>query len=116
MKPIKALSLIILTAFLVCSCNTKKKNMEQNNSRDQDMIVKGYTKGTIHYSDKEGDCPYQIIISTGENSLLYYDPINLSERFKQDKAIVFFKFRGLRMMNRCPRATPIEVTEMELSN
>lgn len=116
MRIIKVLSIIAMTAFLLGSCNSKKQTMEQNNNRDQEMIVQGYTKGTIHHSEKEGDCPYQIIVSTGENTLVYYDPTNLSERFKQDKAIVYFKFRGLRRMNRCPRAAPVEITEMELAN
>ena len=116
MRTIKTLSLIAITAFLLGSCNAKKQTMEADKNKDQEMIVQGYTKGTIQFSDKEGDCPYKIIVSTGNNSLLYYDPTNLSERFKQDNAIVYFKFRGLRMMNRCAKATPVEITEMEMAN
>ena len=116
MKPFKIIAIFSLAAVLISSCNAKKQNMEENKNKDQQMIVQGYTKGTIQYSDKEGDCEYKIIVSTGNNSLLFYDPTNLSERFKQDNTIVYFKFRGLRMMNRCAKASPIEVTEMELAN
>lgn len=116
MKPIKTLSIIALISIMLSGCNSKKQAMQEENNRDEQMIAQGYFKGTIQFSDQEGDCPYKIIVSNGDNSLIFYDPTNLGEAFKKDKAIVYFKFRGLRMMNRCDRASPIEVTEMELAD
>jgi len=45
-----------------------------------------------------------------------YDPINLDESFsafKQDGMKVWFTFAGLRMMNRCEKANPINLIDIQ---
>ncbi len=62
------------------------------------------------YSDKENDCEYTIKMVG--NSTYFLDPITLDDTFKKDGEKVWIKFRGLRQMNRCEKANPIELTEI----
>jgi len=77
----------------------------------QKLKAEGYVPGTIVYSDKEGDCLYTIQMSGDKNH--YLDPVNLEEKFKKNGQKVWIKFNGLRRMNRCHKAAPVEITAIK---
>lgn len=109
----KTTLLLLGAAALLCftSCkNTEevaKDNMEEKVAKET-FDPTGYTAGVIEYSKEKDDCEYTIKLKEG----LYYDPINLEDGYKKDGMAVYFKFRGLRMMNRCPKANPVSIEEM----
>ena len=109
----KTTLLVLGTAAFLCvtSCkNTKevtKDTIEEKVTEDA-FDPTGYTSGTIVYSKEKDDCKYTIKLKDG----LFYDPINLEDSYKKDGMAVYFKFRGLRMMNRCNKATPVSIEEM----
>lgn len=116
MKPIQSISLIAAMVCTLASCSSTQKAMEEKDTaKEAEMIAQGFSKGTIEHSTKEGDCAYTISVVLDGNSL-YYDPVNLEEDFQKDKAVVWFKFRGLRMMNRCDKATPVSLSEIQMAN
>ena len=79
----------------------------------QKLKAEGYALGTILYSDKEGDCPYTVQMAGDKAKSYYLDPVNLEEQYKKDGQKVWIKFNGLRRMNRCNNATPIEITAIK---
>ena len=104
----------ILTSSILSCKSTEKMNKEESSvqksiAQVQDKV--GYTSGTIVFSKAEGDCEYTIQTRDG----LFYDPINMEDAYKKEGAVVWFTFRGLRMPNRCPKANPIELTEIQLA-
>jgi hypothetical protein len=111
------LALLIVT---IVSCNSSAKTTEENaNDNTSEMKVEamkmkeaGYTSGTIVYSDEEGDCPYTIQVD-GEDNDYMFDPINLDESYKKDGMKIWFKYGGLRMMNRCVKANPVNILEIQ---
>ncbi len=76
------------------------------------MIEEGFIKGTIISSKIEGDCPITIQVEGKEGSY-FLDPINLEDNYKNDGEKVWFKFAGLRRMNRCEKANPISIIEIQ---
>lgn len=124
--------MILRTAFaifsaLVLSCGTAQKqtptpteptsNPETTTNNkimdSEKMMAAGYKLGTIVYSDVEGDCPYTIKM-LGDNKEFYYlDPSNLEESYKKDGQKVWIKFNGLRRMNRCEKANPVELVAIK---
>ncbi|GAB5398636.1 MAG: hypothetical protein Aureis2KO_02210 [Aureisphaera sp.] len=90
---------------------TDKTDMTTTTKSTSEMEAEGYLKGIVMAGKGEGACEYVIDIKGGfaEQKV---DPTNLSESFKSDSQKVWIKFRGLRMMNRCPEARPVEVTEI----
>ncbi len=103
----------IVLSILSCKSTTEvdKDNTTEKTSEKEVFDATGYTTGTIVYSKEEGDCAYTIQIKDGA----IYDPINMEEEytsFKKDGMKVYFKFRGLRMANRCPNANPIHLEEI----
>lgn len=107
-------TLILLgTAALLCfvSCkNTKevaKDNIDEKVTEEK-FDPTGYTAGVIVYSQDKDDCEYTIKLKDG----LFYDPINLEDGYKKEGMAVYFKFRGLRMRNRCNKANPISIEEI----
>ena len=77
----------------------------------EEMTAQGFVAGVIKASNGESTCDYTI----ETRSLTYLlDPTNLDKDFKEDELTVWFKFRQLRMQNRCPEASPVEVSEMQL--
>jgi len=119
----------LLTVFLfslgVFSCGTSTKTTTNENINttetttsettmsDKEMIAEGYQQGVMVYSDKEGDCPYTVQMKGDKMEFYYLDPTNLKDSFKKDSLKIWLKFNGLRIMNRCDKATPIEVIEMK---
>ncbi len=103
--------LIGAAVVLFASCkNTKEVAQDNAEQKITEEIVdlKEYTTGVIVYSEKEGDCEYTIKLKDG----LFYDPINLEDAYKVDGMAVYFKFRGLRMLNRCNKANPVSIEKM----
>ena len=109
---------ISLLFVLAMSCNTSKTITSNNENEmstedtntEQKMIEAGFKKGTIIYSEEEGDCPYTIQIEENGN---FFDPINLEESYKTGGLNVWVKYNGLRMMNRCIKANPVSIAEIQ---
>ena len=107
----KKIVLGAVIALCVISCkNTDQVAKENANkeTKEASFDPSEYKKGTIVYSDKEDDCEYTIQLKED----LYYDPIDLEDSFKKDGMIVYFKYRVLRMKNRCLKANPISINEI----
>ncbi|RFN59000.1 hypothetical protein [Marixanthomonas ophiurae] len=109
-------SLGFLFLFAI-ACNSTKETPSDNNEmisiekqNEQKMMDAGFKKGMIVFSEKEGDCPYTIKLEEGDT---YYDPINLEESYKKDGEKVWFQFNPLRRMNRCVKANPVFVSEIQ---
>ena len=90
-------------------------SLEAKKMQVEKMMAAGFQAGTIVASDAEGDCPFTIRLEDKTGTLLY-DPINLDKSFssfKQDGMKVWFTFAGLRMMNRCEKANPINLIDIQ---
>lgn len=116
----KIFSLSLLLILSITSCNTTNKATEvKSNSEEKmdkkEMIANGYLAGEISISTIEGDCPITIKIE-GKEGTYYLDPIDLKEEFHTEGEKVWFKYAGLRRMNRCEKANPISITEIIKSN
>jgi len=104
--------------LLVASCDGSKKAAaseaaaETTKAMETKMMEAGFQKGTIVASKDEGDCPYTISLELN-GEMVHYDPINLDAAFQKDGEKIWFSFRGLKMMNRCDKATPIELEQIE---
>lgn len=99
------------------ACNSTKETISGNNEMTsvekqnaEKMMAAGFKKGVVVYSNKEGDCPYTIKLEEGDT---YYDPINLEESYKTDGEKVWFQFNPLRRMNRCVKANPVYLSEIQ---
>lgn len=113
--------IILLSVAIFASCNTTKSNVNGDGSEassieeNNRMTEAGFKKGTIIYSSAEGDCPYVIDVDDPNYDYML-DPINLDENYKADGVKIWFKFAGLRMPNRCEKANPINITEIQSRN
>ncbi len=108
----------ILLSVFIFSCNSTTKTATNNSINDtqmesKKMIDAGFIMGTVVSSEKEGDCSFTIQIE-GVDGISFYDPINITDDFKKDGETIWFKFTGLRMMNRCDKANPIRIEEIQL--
>ncbi len=96
------------------TANTSSESSTISGNVDpQKLMAEGYMLGTIMFSDKEGDCPYTIQMPGDKMEFYYLDPLNLDEKYKVDGLKVWVKFKGLRTMNRCDKATPAEITDIK---
>ena len=114
------LSLVSLMAISL-SCDAAKSSANEEKSKSENatkqmetnLINEGYSKGTISFI-KESKCSYIII---DEASGTKFDPINIDEEkysaFKSEGTKVFYKYRSLRMLNRCSEALPIQLLEIK---
>ncbi len=112
----KTIVTLLGVAALLCftSCKNTEEVTKDNIEKkvvEEKFDPTGYTLGFITYSKEKDDCEYTIKLKKG----LYYDPINLDDSFKKDGMAVYFKFRGLRMRNRCTKANPVSIEEMRLA-
>ena len=112
---------IYITLFIllgVC-CSSKKtsaditQKSQISSFKKAELISKGFTPGVIQESTQKEDCIFTIQVSELNKQPYFIDPINLDETFKKNGLAVFFKYRALRMMNRCQRANPVEIQEMQ---
>mgnify|MGYP000069350232 FL=1 len=105
--------LTLLFPILLFSC--KSTNNSENKIAIEKMMEAGFIKGTIVTSTIEGDCPITIKVE-GKNGTYYLDPIDLREDFQIEGEQVWFKYGGLRRMNRCEKASPISIIEIIKGN
>ena len=115
MKYFNALILVFL--LILFSCNSTNKSVSTTSENEtqvmsKKMLEEGFTKGTITISKEEGDCPVTIKIE-GKDGSYYLDPINLSSDFQKEGEKVWFKYGGLKMMNRCDKASPVSIIEIQ---
>ncbi|MEZ4797160.1 MAG: hypothetical protein R2785_08315 [Flavobacteriaceae bacterium] len=120
------LTKIFTASFLIIFASCKSSQETSNHAEtdvinteaeiktmDNDMINEGFHLGEIKHL-KESECTY-IIIDGATNAK--FDPINISEEtyksLRNDGEKVYFKYRPLRRMNRCPEANPIELIEIK---
>ena len=119
MKIFTASFIIILT-----SCNSYKetsneaksesiKNDDQIKTMDSEMIGEGFQLGVVKHL-KESECSYIII---DQATKAQFDPINITEELykaiRNDGEKVYYKYRPLRRMNRCPEANPVELIDIK---
>lgn len=110
-------TLLLFAIVLFAGCSTTKNTKdvvdktESNAMESKKMIDAGFLKGTIVVSQIKGDCPYTIQMDNDKANLL--DPINLEESYMQDGVKIWFKYNGLRMMNRCEKANPVSIVEIQ---
>ncbi len=86
--------------------------MNETTADSNKMMADGFTMGTIVASNIEGDCPY-VISSEIDGNKVMYDPINLDDMYKKNGMKVWYKYNGLRMMNRCEKANPVNISEIQ---
>jgi hypothetical protein len=107
-------SLIIMASLsILMGCNSTKTTVNETTDMEQakEMIAQGFLMGTIKTYATEGNCPFVIEV-VGETPI-FYDPINLEEVYKVNDQKIWFKFAGLRRMNRCIKANPISILEIQ---
>lgn len=115
---------LVFINFIILSCissQNQPQNVETNSASEieakkitaKEMMADGFLPGRIIFSDVAGDCEYTIQLKQGEKEFYYVDPINLEENFRRDNQTIWVKFNGLRRMNRCEKATPVEITEIK---
>ncbi|KAA3623036.1 MAG: hypothetical protein DWP94_06905 [Flavobacterium sp.] len=112
---------LAIATILVISCNSASKSAAEGASKDTEaaameakkMMEAGFKKAVIVGSKAEGDCPYVLKMEDNNNML---DPINLEEGMKKDGLKVWVTYQGLRMMNRCVKANPVSIVEIEKRN
>lgn len=121
----KYFGLLVIFFTIMSCCSTNKatdtsKSTDSINNTDiqmeaKKMIADGYLAGQISISKEEGDCPVTIMVK-GKEGAYYLDPIDLKEDFQTDGEKIWFKYNGLRIMNRCVKANPISIIEIVKSN
>ena len=113
-------SLVFLFAFSIMSCCSTNKTVTENDNDSttntvsmdtQKMMDLGYQKATTVASSLAGDCPFTLQIE-GDNSYLL-DPVNLEEGYKVNGIKVWVKYTPLKMMNRCDKANPVNIVEIQ---
>ena len=50
---------------------------------------------------------------SGKDGNYYLDPMNLTDEYKKHGEKVWVKYSGLRRMNRCIKANPVSINEIE---
>jgi len=109
------LILVGLVTFL--SCDATKNVAEDSGINKEPMVSKedmeGFSLGIIEYV-KNSDCSYMIV---DEKSGEKFDPINFDKKeyldFKKDKQLIYYKYRRLRMANRCNNIQPVEIESIK---
>lgn len=111
--------------LFLTSCNSSKKTVQKttdntmsneqsvNKVMDTQMINDGFHVGEIKHL-KNSKCEYIII---DQATKAKFDPINISEEtyetLRKDAQKIYYKYRPLRMMNRCTDANPISLIEIK---
>lgn len=113
--------LCCLVSFLIIyGCITTKETAPKNDENQkvevshlvsENMLEKGFSKGTLIVSKSEA-CPYILNIEAYKDNL---DPINLSDFFKGEiPEKVWVKFSNLRRPSRCNLARPVLISEISI--
>ena len=89
------------------SKDTLNKKVLKTQFNDKQMKHDGFDIGHVKYQP-ESNCDYIII---NKDTRVKLDPINIGDKsfisLKNDIQSIYYKYRPLRRMNRCPEATPI---------
>lgn len=102
-------TLLLGVAALLCFASCKNtEEVAKDKIKEKAFDPTEYTAGVIVHSKEKNDCEYTIRLKEG----IFYDPVNLDDGFKKDGMAVYFKFMGLRMVNRCTKANPISIKEI----
>ncbi len=114
-------SMVTLT-LVAFSCNSTKTTTKDKvtDSKTEVMDAKkmaedGFWEGTVVLSKAENDCPVTIKIE-GKDGAYFLDPINMTEKYEGfiiDGTKVWIKYAGLRMMNRCDKASPVNIIDLQ---
>ncbi len=117
------IAFVIFSSILLSCVSTQNQpqNIETNSPAEIEakkiaagkMMEAGYLPGRIIYSDLADDCEYTIQLKDGDRDFYYVDPINLDEKFNTDGQTVWVKFGGLNRMNRCEKAAPVSIIEIQ---
>ena len=87
--------------------DSSRKKIIQEESYDKLMKHDGFDVGHVKHQP-ESNCDYIII---NEDTHVKLDPINIADKpfifLKNDIQSIYYRYRPLRRMNRCPEATPI---------
>ena len=113
-------SLTFFSVLLIACSSTNKATSEEKNvtntkeieMRTSEMLAAGFTKAEVVESKEEGDCPFTLKMKNKDN-VYYLDPINMTDEFKKHGEKVWVKYSGLRRMNRCIKANPVSINEIE---
>ncbi len=113
-------SFLLVSVFFLAQCDatkntsdtTKEENQMTVNATAKKMMEEGFKAGTIVYSEVENDCPYTIQIEN-EDPSYFLDPVNLEEAYKKDGMKIWVQYAGMRMMNRCEKANPVNVVAIQ---
>ena len=114
MKILNLTAVMLLLVFTSC-CTSNKTTAESaatDTMETKKMMEEGYIAGTIVASTAENDCAYVIKSEVDGNSIMF-DPINLEKDYMKDGMKVWYKYGMLRMMNRCEKANPVNITAMK---
>ena len=112
----KLLTLLVAVVILQsCVLNQDKVESETQISSKSSKLVKdallkdGYELGIVKILDNSS-CSFIIY---NESSQAQLDPVNFNvseyTEFKKNNLKIFFRYKPLRMMNRCNDAAPIEL-------
>ena len=89
------------------SKDTLNKKVLNTQFNDKQMKHDGFDIGHVKYQP-ESNCDYIII---NKDTHVKLDPINIGDKsfifLKNDIQSIYYKYRPLRRMNRCPEAIPI---------
>jgi hypothetical protein len=116
--------LLLITVMILQSCHSTKRELDTDSGKtapkmtslvkdsmtkvlEERMKKEGYEIGIVKYLENS-DCSYVILNDTTQKKLdaINFDSNEFSE-FKENGLRIFFKYKPLRMMNRCTEAAPI---------
>lgn len=113
-------SFVAIFTLIMFFCCSGQKTAGENSSNEtnnditmntQKMMEAGFKQASIVASEEQGDCPF-IMKVAGDDSVLL-DPVNLDEKYMKHGKKIWVKYRGLKMMNRCDKANPVEIEEIQ---
>ena len=113
-------SLAVLFSMALMSCCSGQKKAAENNAAEtnnevtmntQKMMEAGFKQASIMASEETDDCPFIMKMAGNDSDLL--DPVNLDEKYMKHDVKIWVKFRSLRMKNRCDKARPVEIEEIQ---
>ena len=113
-------SITFFSVLLIACSSTNKATSEEKNvtntkeieMKTSEMLAAGFTMSEVVESKEEGDCPFTLKMKNKDN-VYYLDPINMTDEFKKHGEKVWVKYSGLRRMNRCIKANPVSIIEIE---
>jgi len=113
-------SFAVIFTFIIISCCSGQKTAGEDSSNQtsnditmntQKLMEAGFKQASIIASEEQSDCPFIMKMAGNDSDLL--DPINLDEKYKQDGEKIWVKFKSLRMQNRCDKARPVQIEEIQ---